>query len=35
MDIKGRMTKSVQNNLLSGYDITSTVYTFSPTSRLV
>ena len=28
-DIKGRMTKSVQNNLLSGYDITSTVYTFS------
>ena len=23
------MTKSVQNNLLSGYDITSTVYTFS------
>ena len=28
-DIKGRMTKSVQNNLLSGYDITSTVYTCS------
>ena len=28
-DIKGCMTKSVQNNLLSGYDITSTVYTFS------
>lgn len=28
-DIKGRMVKSVQNNLLSGYDITSIVYTFS------
>ena len=28
-DIKGRMIKSVQNNLLSGYDINTTVYTFS------
>ena len=28
-DIKGQVVKSIQNNLLSGYDITSTVYTFS------
>lgn len=28
-DIKGRIIKTVQSNLLKGYDITSTVYTFS------
>lgn len=28
-DIKGRETKTVQNNLLGGYDITVTSYTFS------
>lgn len=28
-DIKGRETKTVQNNLLGGYDITTTVYTFT------
>ena len=28
-DIKGQVVKSIQNNLLNGYDITSTVYTFS------
>ena len=28
-DIKGQIVKSIQNNLLNGYDITSTVYTFS------
>ena len=28
-DVKSRMIRSVQNNFLSGYDITSTVYTFS------
>jgi RHS repeat-associated protein len=28
-DIKSRVTKVVQSNLLSGYDITNTVYTFS------
>ena len=28
-DIKGRMLKTVQNNLLGGYDVTGTNYTFS------
>lgn len=28
-DIKGRVTKSVQSNLLAGYETTSTVYTFT------
>ena len=28
-DMKGRVVKTVQSNLLGGYDITSTVYTFS------
>lgn len=28
-DVKGRVTKTVENNLLSGYDITSTVYSFT------
>ncbi len=28
-DIKGKVTGTVHNNLLGGYDITSTVYTFS------
>ena len=29
MDVKGRVTKVVQNNLLGGYDVTNTVYTFT------
>ena len=28
-DVKGRVTKVVQNNLLGGYDVTNTVYTFT------
>ena len=28
-DIKGRMVKTVQSNLLGGYDVTSTTYTFT------
>ncbi len=28
-DIKGRVVKTVQSNLLGGYDVTSTVYTFT------
>ena len=28
-DIKGRETKKIQSNLLGGYDVTSTVYTFT------
>ena len=28
-DIKGRMVKTVQSNLLGGYDVTNTVYTFT------
>ena len=28
-DVKGRVTKVVQNNLLRGYDVTNTVYTFT------
>ena len=28
-DIKSRVTKTVENNLLSGFDITSTVYSFT------
>ena len=28
-DVKGRVTKAVQNNLLGGYDVTNTVYAFT------
>ena len=28
-DIRGRVTKKVQNNLLGGYDVTATTYTFT------
>ena len=28
-DVKGRVTKVVQNNLLGGYDVTNTVYAFT------
>ena len=28
-DVKGRVTKTVQSNLLSGYDVTTTSYTFT------
>ena len=28
-DVKGRVTKVLQNNLLGGYDVTNTVYTFT------
>ena len=34
-DIHGRLTQTVQNNLLGGYDLTSTVYTFTGKPAMV
>ena len=34
-DIKGRMTKTVRNNLLGGYDVTTTTYTFTDRPQTV
>jgi len=34
-DVKGRVIKSVSNNLLGGYDVTTTTYTFSGKPNIV
>lgn len=34
-DIRGRVVKTVQNNLLSGYDVTTTTYTFTDKPQTV
>ena len=34
-DIKGRVAKTVQSNLLGGYDVTATVYTFTDKPAIV